>query len=328
LNASWGRRDPTLRASWNISVTNHALTYVLITAARNEEAYIGATLASVTSQTVRPTRWVIVSDGSTDRTDEIVKTQMREHDWIRLIRMAEHRDRQFAAKATCFNTAFETLKDLQFDVVGNLDADITLEPDYYEFLLDCFAAHADLGVAGTPFVEDARKPGEHTYAHESANLNHVSGACQMFRRKCFESVGGYVPIKGGAIDWIAVTTARMKGWKTRTFPQRVCFHHRPIGTAGHGRIAARFHYGRKAYYVGGHPAWELLRGVAGMRKRPFLLGGTAFIAGYVWAWARRIERPISRELMVFHRREQMTRLRQVLKLSRAARSAMHRAPRT
>ena len=200
------------------------LKYVLITPARNEEAFIEGTIRSMVVQTVRPLRWIIVSDGSTDRTDEIVKRYAAEHEWIELLRMPERRDRQFAAKANAFNAGYEKLKPLTFDLIGNLDADITLPSDYYEFLLSKFNERPKLGVAGTPFVEDSTQPDKHTYAHGAANLEHVSGACQIFRRKCFEEVGGYVPIKGGAIDWIAVTTARMKGWETRTFTERVCFH--------------------------------------------------------------------------------------------------------
>jgi cellulose synthase/poly-beta-1,6-N-acetylglucosamine synthase-like glycosyltransferase len=111
------------------------LRLVLITPARNEEAFIGGTIESVVAQTVRPIRWVIVSDGSTDRTDEIVKSFAATHPWIELLRMPDRRDRQFAAKASAFNAGFQRLKDLDFDVVGNLDADITLGPDYLEFLL-------------------------------------------------------------------------------------------------------------------------------------------------------------------------------------------------
>jgi glycosyltransferase involved in cell wall biosynthesis len=293
------------------------LRYVLITPARNEEALIENTIRSVEAQTARPLRWVIVSDGSTDRTDEIVKAHAAAHDWIDLLRMPEHRDRQFAAKAHAFNAGYERLKSLPFDLVGNLDADITVDPDYYQFLLSRFAECAELGVAGTPFVEDASQPDQHTYAHGSANLEHVSGACQMFRRECFEAVGGYVPVKGGAIDWIAVTTARMKGWTTRTFVEKICFHHRKIGTGNHSPLMARFHYGRKAYYVGGHPVWEFFRGVFEMRRRPYILRGVYFLAGYGWAWVTRMERPISPELMTFHRREQMSRLKRLLWRSRA-----------
>jgi biofilm PGA synthesis N-glycosyltransferase PgaC len=288
------------------------LKYVLITPARNEEAFIGGTIQSMIAQTARPLKWVIVSDGSSDKTDEIVKSFAAEHKWIELLRMPEHRDRTFAAKANCFNAAYETLKTMEFDLVGNLDADITMEPDYYEFLLSKFRAMPKLGVAGTPFVEDASKPGSHTYAHGNANLEHVSGACQLFRRECFQEVGGYVPIKGGAIDWIAVTTARMKGWTTRTFTEKVVFHHRKIGTGNNSPLMVKFHYGRKAYYVGGHPLWEVLRGVFQMRQSPMILGGAWFIAGFTWAAVTRMHRPVSRELMAFHRSEQIGRLGGIL----------------
>lgn len=293
-----------------------ALTYVLVTPARNEEKYIGATIESVVAQTVRPLRWIIVSDGSTDATDDIVKAAAARHDWIEWLRMPDRRDRTFAAKAVCFNAGFERLRHLRFDIVGNLDADITIEPDYFTFLLGKFEALPRLGVAGTPFVEQGDRPDQHTYAHQGANVEHVSGACQLFRRACFEAVGGYVPIKGGAIDWIAVTTARMKGWQTRTFLDKHSNHHRKIGTADSGPLRARFHYGRKAYYVGGHPVWELLRGLFQMRQSPYLIGGASFLAGYFWAALTRVQRPVSADLMAFHRGEQLARLRRLLRLPR------------
>ncbi len=293
-----------------------SLRYVLVTPARNEEAFIEATIQSVVAQTVRPERWVIVSDGSSDGTDAIVKRYCTQHAWIELLRMPERRDRQFAAKANCFAAGFARLQSVEFDLVGNLDADITMGPDYYEFLLARFAERPRLGVAGTPFVEDAAQPDAHSYAHGAANLTHVSGACQIFRKQCFAEVGGYVPIKGGAIDWIAVTTARMKRWETRTFLERVCFHHRKIGTGNHSPLMARFHYGRKAYYVGGHPVWETLRGIFQFRESPFLIGSLYFVTGYWWACITRMHRPVSRELMAFHRGEQMTRLRQLLRLEK------------
>ena len=291
------------------------LRLALITPARNEELYIGATIQSVVAQKVRPMRWVIVSDGSTDGTDAIVQAAAAEHDWIEYLRMPDHRDRTFAAKANCFNAGFERVKALDYDIVGNLDADITIDPDYFEFLLSRFLALPRLGVAGTPFVEDSDRPDKHTYAHEGANRDHVSGACQLFRRECFAAIGGYVPIRGGAIDWIAVTTARMKGWTTRTFVEKVSHHHRKIGTAGSSQLMARFHYGRKAYYVGGHPLWEVLRGVFQMRQSPYVLGGTWFVAGYLWAAATRMHRPVSPELMTFHRGEQLSRLKRLLRLA-------------
>jgi len=168
------------------------LSYVLITPARNE-AFIEKTIKSVISQTVLPKKWIIVSDGSTDRTDEFVKIYLEENVWIELLRMPEHRDRQFAAKVHCFNAGYEMVKDVKYDVIGNLDADISFEEDYFEFLLNKFGEIPQLGVAGTPFVE-VEESGQ-VYNYSFTNIEHVSGACQMFRRECFEAIGGYIPIK-------------------------------------------------------------------------------------------------------------------------------------
>lgn len=290
----------------------HLPRYVLITPARNEEAFIGNTIKSVVAQSHRPVRWVIVSDGSTDRTDEIVKQYAAEHDWIELVRLPEHRERQFAAKANAFNAGYARLKHLEFEVVGNLDSDITFDPGYQEFLMGRFAENPRLGVAGTPFVEELDKPGDHTYGHKFAQLEHVSGACQMFRREAFDAVGGYVPIKGGAIDWIAVTTVRMKGWETRTFLEKHTLHHRKLGTGNDRPLMVRYRYGQKAYYVGGHPVWEVLRGFFQMREKPYVIGGAHFLAGFLWAAVTRMHRPVTPELMRFHRWEQMSRLRRLL----------------
>ncbi|MBL9167549.1 MAG: glycosyltransferase family 2 protein [Verrucomicrobiales bacterium] len=286
------------------------LSYVLVTPARNEEALIENTIRSVAAQTLLPKKWVIVSDGSTDRTDEIVQRYAAQHSWIELVRMPDRRDRTFAAKANCFNAGYERLKSLEFDVIGNLDADITFEPDYLEFLTSKFVDNPKLGVTGTPFVE-SDTGNNHSYGHQFANLEHVSGACQLFRRKCFEQVGGYIPIKGGAIDWIAVTTARMRGWQTRTYVEKSCSHHRQLGTGNDNPLMVRFRYGQKAYYVGGHPLWELLRGCFQMKDRPYLIGGLYFLSGFLWAMITRMKRPVSQELIAFHRGEQMVRLRKV-----------------
>jgi poly-beta-1,6-N-acetyl-D-glucosamine synthase len=284
------------------------LTYVLITPARNEEQFIAGTIESVIAQTVLPRKWVIVSDGSTDRTDEIVTTYLPGHPWIELVRRPEHADRHFGAKARCFNAGYETVRGEAYDITGNLDADITFEKDYLEFLLERFAEDARLGVAGTPFVE-----GDLSYDYRFTSIEHVSGACQLFRRDCFEEVGGYVPVPGGGIDWIAVTTARMKGWRTRTFVEKVCRHHRPMGTATAGTtLRACYQLGRQDYFLGGHPFWQVFRAGFQMTRKPYVLGGLLVLAGYLGALARRVERPVSPELVRFHRREQMQRLRRAL----------------
>lgn len=286
----------------------NSLKYVLITPARNEETYIEKTIKSVISQTVLPEKWVIVSDGSTDHTDEIVKQYIAENAWIELIRMPEHRDRHFAAKVNCFNAGYEKVRNLEYDIIGNLDADLSFEEDYIEFLVSKFFQYPELGVAGTPFIEDSS---EH-YDYRFTNIEHVSGACQLFRRQCFEAIDGYTPIKGGGIDWVAVTTARMKGWETRTFTEKTIFHHRTMGTGKGNVLIARFRLGKEDYYLGSHPLWEFLRACYQIRYKPYLLGGAFILLGYITASLTKVKRPIPVELIRFYRMEQMQRLKKKL----------------
>jgi biofilm PGA synthesis N-glycosyltransferase PgaC len=283
--------------------------YLLITPAHNEEAFIEKTIQSVIHQTVRPLRWVIVNDGSTDRTAAIVESYLPFHDWIELVNMPKRPNRSFAAKVHSFNAGYERVRDLDHQIVGNLDADVSFEPDFLQFLLARFDEDPRLGVAGTTFREE----GYNSETDSFEGQNHVSGQCQLFRRECFEAIGGYVPHRAGGIDWIAVTTARMIGWTTRSFREKSFFHHRSLGTAGRGKLRSAFSYGEKDYYLGGHPLWQLFRTAYRMSKPPYGLGGLAVGAGYLWGALRRTPRPVSPALMRFHRREQMRKLRAIVR---------------
>ncbi len=286
------------------------ISYVLVTPARNEEENIGKTIEAVASQTLLPLQWVIVSDGSTDGTDSIVQRYVESNSWMHFIRLPEERDRSFAAKVTAFNAGYEYLKDFDYDIIGNLDADISFEEDYFQFLMGKYLEDPTLGVAGTPFREES---GYSSAADSYEGGKHVAGGCQLFRKACFEDVGGYIPVKAGGIDWIAVTTARMKEWKTQSFPERHFFHMRTLGTAERNRFGAIFDYGKKDYYLGGHPVWELFRVAYRCVKRPYLFAGLVLLSGYLWAGITRMERPVSKDLMAFHRREQMVKLKGILK---------------
>ena len=292
-------------------------TYVLVTPARNEAQFIELTVKSVIAQTVRPVRWIIVSDGSTDGTDDIVSRYAATHTWIELVRLSARRERHFAGKVDAFNAGRARLNGVPYGVIGSLDADISFDEDYFAFLLGKLADDPALGLVGTPFKE-----GHTTYDYRFVSIEHVSGACQLFRRECFEDIGGYVPVKRGGIDHIAVLSARMKGWKTRTFTERTCLHHRGIGSAQHSAVMTRFRDGISDYALGGHPLWELFRTIYQMTKRPRVVGGLMLGAGYVWASVRRVERPISRELVQFRRREQMQRLRRFLGGNRQPQAGM------
>lgn len=278
-------------------------TYVLITPARNEAQFIELTIKSVVKQTARPAKWVIASDGSTDGTDEIVRDYASVHPWIELIRMPERQERHFAGKIYAFNAGYSRVRDVAYSIIGSMDADISFDADYFSFLLDKLVRDPSLGLVGTPFKDSSM------YDYRFVSIEHVSGACQLFRRECFEEIGGYLPINGGGVDHVAVISARMKGWKTRTFTEKFCLHHRKIGLAERGELMAKFRVGALDYALGGHPVWEIFRTMYQMTRRPYILGGLAVLAGYVSAGVRQIERPVSPAFVQFRRREQMQRLK-------------------
>jgi len=282
-------------------------SYVLITPARNEADFIELTIRSVIAQTVRPLKWVIVDDASTDRTPEIVASYAAANPWIELVRMPERRERSFAGKANAVNTGRERLDDLSYGVIGNLDADVSFDPDYFEFLMNKFAENPRLGVAGTAFQE-----GKLSYNYEFVGLEHVSGMCQMFRRECFEGIGGYPAIRSGGIDLIAVLSARATGWETRTFVEKSFLHHRSQSGASHTGLRERIHAGRKDYLLGNHPVWETFRSVYQMGHKPYIVGGFLVLCSYMWNLFSRVKRTIPEELMALRRREQMARLKSIV----------------
>ncbi len=288
---------------------NTQLSYVLITPARNEAGFIEKAIESMIRQTVLPLKWVIVDDGSTDETCKIIGRYLEQNRWIEMIQMPQRRDRSFAAKVGAFNAGLEKVKDLPYDIIGNLDADISFDASYLDFLLTKFQEDATLGVAGSIFKEEGYSSATDSFEGQ----NHVAGGCQLFRRTCFQEIGGYIPNKAGGIDWIAVTSARMMGWKTRSFREKFFFHYRPLGTAERSVVSSLFSYGEKDYYLGGHPVWELFRVAYRVTKRPYIVGGGALGLGFCWAFLRRTPRPVSKNLMAFHRREQMLKLKAILK---------------
>ncbi|HTT18297.1 MAG TPA: glycosyltransferase [Candidatus Sulfotelmatobacter sp.] len=282
--------------------------YALITPARNEAQFIELTIKSVVAQIILPAKWVIVSDGSTDGTDDIVSAYAKDHSWIELLRMPERTERHFAGKVHAFNAGYLRLRDIPYDVIASLDADISFDSEYFAYLLGKLNESPRLGLVGTPF-KDGPDP---IYDYRFVNVEHVSGACQVFRRQCFEAIGGYRAVKGGGIDYLAVVTARMKGWQTRTFTDKISYHHRVMGTAEHGLFQARFRYGVKDYVLGNHPLWQLFRSFYQMTKRPLFIGGAALLSGFMWGAVTGVRRQVSPELIDFVRREQMDRLKRFI----------------
>lgn len=288
------------------------MKYTLVSSTRNEEKLIVNTLESVTQQSQLPERWIIVNDGSTDGTGNVVETWAKKFPWIEVIHQPRREGRSFAAKATNVNLAFAKLQTdkVDFGAVGNLDTDTTFAPDYMAFLMRKMDADPKLGCAGTPFTQDG---GYDSTKDSFEGENYVAGPIQLFRRECFQEIGGYVGNPAGGVDWIAVMMARMKGWTVRSFPDLRYHHHRLMGTAERSEVKSLFSYGEKDYYLGNAPLWEIFRCTFRLAKKPYLIGGAALFAGFCWAAISRQKRPVSDELVRYHRADQMNKLKNIFR---------------
>lgn len=283
---------------------NGSREYVLVTAAYNEESYIETTINSVLAQTVLPKRWVIVSDASTDRTDEIVQTYARTHPFIELLRIQEDHARNFVAQVHAINLGCSKLRQCDYHFIANLDADISFESTYYDQLLAKFDEDPRLGIAGG-FIYEKRNG-----SFENRPLNNklsVAHALQMFRRECFESIGGYVAMPYGGPDWHAEVNARMHGWHVEAFPEFHVSHYRPTGSAD--RILRHwFRQGRMDYSMGCGPLFEIARLGHRISSKPLVLGALTRLGGFLYGYLRREERPVTPEFIEFLRREEAHRV--------------------
>jgi glycosyltransferase involved in cell wall biosynthesis len=281
-------------------------SYVLVTAAYNEGGFIENTIRSVISQEVAPVKWVIVSDGSTDQTDEIVKRYAVKCRFIQLYRITEDHPRNFAAQVNAINTGIAQLKGSEYEFIGNMDADVTMEPSYFRLLLEKFRHDPKLGLGGGMIYEqdaDGKFKGRKTNSRTS-----VAHACQLFRKDCFTSVGGeYIPLPYGGPDTYAETTARMKGWHVESFDDLTMFHHRPTGSAG-GLLKSCFRQGKMDYSLGALPLFEILKLASRVWVKPYLIGSLVRFAGFLHSYSHREKRAVPMEFMSYLRKEQKHRL--------------------
>jgi poly-beta-1,6-N-acetyl-D-glucosamine synthase len=291
--------------------------YVLVTAAYNEDKLIEQTICSIIAQTVHPLKWVIVSDGSTDRTDEIVKVYISSAPFIQLYRNTEDHPRNFTAQVNAINLGLRQVEGIDYEFAGNLDADITLDPDYFARLLEKFRIDPGLGLGGGTIYEACRD-GEFR-PRKTNSLQAVAHACQLFRRDCFESIGGsYVPLPYGGPDTYAEVSARMKGWRVASFADLRVLHHRPTNSA-EGILRGCFRQGKMDYSLGTLPAFEVLRLLRRVPSKPYAKGAIARCAGFISSYYHREPRSVPEEFLHFLRREQWDRLLRTFGLSSRSR---------
>jgi glycosyltransferase involved in cell wall biosynthesis len=284
------------------------MSYVLVTAAHNEAQLIEGTLSAVVAQTVRPDRWVVVSDGSTDETDDIVRNYGSRFAFIELLRIDRDTGRDFVSKIHAVRAGFARLVDVPFDFVGNLDADVSFEPTYFERLLARFAAEPALGIGGGWILEAKDGVFEPRPYNTRAWVPH---AVQLLRRACYQDIGDYVALPYGGEDTWAVGTARMHGWQAASFPDLPVRHHRRTSSAG-GVLRNRFRSGLLDHSLGYHPAYEVLKCARRIAERPYVIGTALGFAGFVAGYLRHARRPVSNDFVQWMRRDQVGRVAAVV----------------
>lgn len=284
-------------------------SFVLITPAHNEETFIEETIHSVLRQHVRPIQWLIVNDGSTDRTRDIVAAYAVEHCFIRLIDRHRQGAHNFGNKAHAFHLGLSQCDIASFNFIGNLDADISLKPDYFEKVLKEFEKNPQLGIAGGMVQTRIG----HCFVSQEVALDSVAGAVQLFRRECFEQVGGYKPLPLGGIDSAAEITARMKGWRVETFPGLHVLENRRTGTAATSPLRSRMKEGQRYHSLGYGFIFLCLRCIYRSKDRPRVLGSFAIFIGYLRGLLGRSPILLPPDTVQYLRCEQQNKLRRSLK---------------
>ncbi|MBK8013069.1 MAG: glycosyltransferase family 2 protein [Deltaproteobacteria bacterium] len=285
------------------------LRYVLVTPARNEEETLPATISAVAAQTILPVKWVIVSDGSTDRTDEIGRAAALQFGFIEFISASGSGQRSFGSKVKAIEAGLGRLSGYAYDLIGNLDADVTFAPDYFEALVSRMAATPSIGIAGGWIFEKI----DASFVPQNNSASSVAGAVQMFRRECFEQIGGYLPLPSGGIDAAAEILARMHGWAVRSYEDLRVLHHREVSRGRGSLLRERFRQGGTHYALGYSPVFQLLRGVLRLRDRPYVVGSACTLGGYVWAICSGKPHVLPDDAVAFLRKEQMGRLRETVR---------------
>lgn len=279
--------------------------YVLLTAAKNEEAYIGEAIRSLLRQSVHPVAWFIMDDGSEDRTAAIVSSFQAEYPFIHLRSASAGQSRSFGSQYKALQAAYELARPSAFDFVGVHDADIAVErDDYYQVLLNEFQRNTRLGIAGGYIYERSRGV---WMCRKSNSICSVAGGVQMFRRQCFEAIEGYKPLDLGGSDWLAQIEAKAAGWEVAAFPGLRVHHYRPTSSAG-GRLRGLFKLGLMDASFGSHPLFELLKCGRRITEKPPLIACLMRLSGFVWWNLQRRPASIPKHAVAALNRDQQQRI--------------------
>jgi len=270
---------------------------------RNEEEFLPRTVASMEAQTVKPVAWIVVDDGSTDRTADILAEASTRHSWIR-VEQGEGRPVRNAAQAVTagFNRVLPLARELQPDAVVKLDGDMEFDPDFFRLLLEELERDPELGIVGARALEPHP---DGSWGLVRISRHHVHGATHVFRRQCLEEQGGLIP--GWGWDTVTIVRARLHGWTTRSL-SNVTFRHLRVTGSASGMRRGFWTRGRAAYRAGYHPLFAALRGVRNMVRKPYVVGGVHFLRGFFSGYGEGDSRALSPSEIAAFRREQLKAL--------------------
>ena len=276
--------------------------YVVVTPVRNEEAYLPFTIESMIKQTLRPREWVIVDDGSTDRTGTIIDEATRQYSWILGVHRKDRGYRKWGGGIIeAFYDGFHASSCSNWEFLCKLDGDLSFEPGYFEAAFDRFAQNPRLGIGGGMLYhveQDVKKIETHP-------LFHVRGGAKIYRRECWNAIEGLWV--GPGSDTVDDVKANMLGWTTQSFPDLQINHHRWTGEA-YGRWGGVAKNGRTDYVSGYHPLFLLAKALVRLPKQPYLIGSVALLYGYFKALIERVPRVDDPQLIEYLRRQQIAKL--------------------
>lgn len=262
--------------------------YIVISPVRNEDRYLAKNIQCIINQTVRPKKYFLVDDGSTDGTAEIIKNAARDYPWIHYVCCRDRGERQVGPGVVeAFYSGYSAVSSDEYDFICKMDGDLTIDPRYFEVLFQKFDNDPYLGSASGKLFLDT---GNGRLDEERISDESVLGGMLCLRRKCFEDIDGFV--KEVMWDGIAFHRARMEGWRTCSFhdPELMIHHHRLMGSSYKSIYHGRLRWGWGQYFMGTHPLYLLAIGVYRMLERPFFIGGSLIMLGYLKGWIKNSKR--------------------------------------
>ena len=277
--------------------------YIVITPAKNESNYIRFTINSMIKQSIKPQKWIIVDDGSSDDTYEIVTKAVRNYSWITIIKTNSSEKRAPGTNVVnAFNYGLSTIKK-DYSYIVKLDADLEFDEDYFEKMIRKFEINNRLGIAGGICVISTKG---NKRKIEKTPEYHVRGTIKMYRKNCFDEIGGLIPKFGW--DGIDEMKAMMLGWETRSFRDIIILHLRPTGKET-GLLRYGWRRGTLNYYMGYNPLYLILSCINNFSKKPYVLFGLTLFAGYVYSYITNSEQINDKNLIKFIKKFQSQRIR-------------------